>query len=519
MKYWVTPAEMAEFDRKTIAGGTPGDVLMERAGTAVADAAMGMTSPERGGQIHIWCGPGNNGGDGLVAGRLLLEQGYDVCVIMAAKPGRSLSHDCQTNLSRFVQKNGCVIPPGRLGELSGSPALVIDALLGTGFKGELDGLFSDCAKHMCSFYCPVLAVDSPSGVNGTTGQADPLAVRADVTVTFAAPKVGLLLAPAAAMTGMLFVADIGIRVDPVPSREVAGISEIRSLLPHRPVDAHKGTFGRLLMVGGSEEMPGAPQLMAIGALRSGIGLATLAVPQQAAPAVSGRIPEVLSAFFAADDPSTLPDHRGFNAAAFGPGLGTSDETAGLVAFVLENWQIPLVLDADGLNSLSHPIEQLRNYSGQLVLTPHPGELMKLMKIDSSDTASLMVSAGKLASYTDAIVLLKGKPTFVFGSNGRCCLIPAGNNGLATGGSGDVLTGIVSSLLAQGMNSMDAAVLGAYVHGLSADMLLYRMSGRSMLPSDVAAGLCDAFRFLEGNAGEDLLSPGGRWNGELFDLKR
>lgn len=517
MNYWVTPAEMAEFDRRTIEGGTPGDVLMERAGAEVAAAAAGMVTPADG-QVHIWCGPGNNGGDGLVAARLLLKQGYDVCVVMAARPGHSLSHDCQGNLGRYLQNKGCVIPPGRLDELAASPGLVVDALLGTGFRGELDGLFAKCASHMGSFRCPVLAVDTPSGVNGTTGEVDPLAIRADVTVTLAAPKIGLLLPPATGMTGMLFCSDIGIHVDPVPSREVSGMKELRGLLPHRPVDAHKGTFGRLLMVGGSEGMPGAPLLMAMGALRSGVGLATLCVPRTAASGITGRIPEAIYTFFSPGEPSDLPGQGKFSAAALGPGMGSSPETARIVSFVMESWDIPLVLDADGLNALSSPIEQLRKYSGPLILTPHPGELARLVDIDPNDAVSRLGGAEKLASYTDAVVLLKGKPSFVFGPRGRCSLVPFGNNGLATGGSGDVLSGIISSLLAQGLAPMDAAVLGASVHGLSADILLGRMSGRSILPSDVAGGLGEAFRLLEGTCGGDLISMGNGWNGDYFDIK-
>ena len=517
MNYWVTPAEMAVFDRRAIEGGTPGDVLMERAGAEIAAAASGMITPADG-QIHVWCGPGNNGGDGLVAARLLHEQGYDVCVVMAARPGHSLSHDCQGNLGRYLQGKGCVIPPGRLDELTTLPGLVVDALLGTGFHGELEGLFADCARRMGAFHCPVLAVDTPSGVNGTTGEVDPLAIRANVTVTLAAPKIGLLLPPAAGMTGMLFCSDIGIRIDPAPSREIAGVRELRVLLPDRPVDAHKGTFGKLLMVGGSEGMPGAPQLMAMGALRSGVGLATLAVPLTAASGVTGRIPEILHSFFRPGEPSDLPDQGKYSAAALGPGLGSSPETNRIVSFVMDSWDIPLVLDADGLNVLSSPIEQLRKYAGPLILTPHPGELARLVDIDPGNPISRMEGAEKLASYTDAVVLLKGKPSFVFGPRGRCSLVPFGNNGLATGGSGDVLSGIISSMLAQGLAPMDAVVLGASVHGLSADILLGRMSGRSILPSDVANGLGEAFRFIEGTRGGDLLSAGNGWNGDYFDIK-
>jgi ADP-dependent NAD(P)H-hydrate dehydratase / NAD(P)H-hydrate epimerase len=518
MRFWVTPDEMAGFDRRTIENGVPGDALMERAGAAAAGVAARMTAPGEG-QVQVWCGPGNNGGDGLVLARLLRKSGYDVCVIMAAVPGRSLSHDCQTNLSRFVQSGGCVVPPSRLSALDPHPALVVDALLGTGFRGSMDGVFADCAKAMAASRCPVLAVDTPSGIDGGTGETDPLTVRADVTVTFAAPKAGLLFPPGCGLTGTLLCADIGIRVDPVSSREVAGFAEAASLLPPRPVDAHKGTFGRLLLLGGSELMPGAPQIMALGALRSGAGLVSLGVPYSAASAVSGRIPEVLNAFFLPGDVTSLPDPGLFSAAAVGPGMGNLPETTRLVSYILANWSLPLVLDADGLNCLAEPIEQLRKYRGELLLTPHPGELGRLMDLDAADSSAVREGAARLASFTGSVVLLKGKPTMVYGPRDRCCVVSTGNSGLATGGSGDLLTGIVSSLTAQGSSTMNAAILGAFVHGLAADMAVERTSGRSLLPTDVADYLGKAFLALESGLETDLISPGGRWNGGFLDHQR
>jgi len=263
-------------------------------------------------------------------------------------------------------------------------------------------------------------------------------------------------------------------------------------------------------------MPGAPLLMALGALRTGAGLVTLNVPYSAASAVSGRIPEVLGSFFLPGDVTSLPDPSPFTAAAVGPGMGDTADTARIVSFLLAGWSLPLVLDADGLNCLSEPIEQLRRYAGPLVLTPHPGELRRLMRTDAATPGDLREAAAALASFTGAVVLLKGRPSTVFGPRDRRCVVPAGNTGLATGGSGDLLTGIVASLLAQGAAPMDAAILGAFVHGLAADMAVERSSGRSLLPTDVADTLGRAFLALERGAGSDLISPGGRWNGGLLD---
>ncbi len=503
MKYWVTPEEMALSDTRTINAGTPCDVLMERAGSSAALAAMAMTQPDQG-AVQVWCGPGNNGGDGLVLARLLKERGYEVYAIIATTPGKSLSLDCQSNLSRFVQSGGEALAPQKAHDLPASPALVVDSLLGTGFSGELKGVFIECTDMMRKYQCKILAIDTPTGINGKTGGADPHTLRATATVTFAAPKAGLLFPPGCGYTGNILVSDIGIDIDHNKERMVLGLSEAYALLPDRPSDAHKGTFGRLLLIGGSESMPGAPQLMSLGALRSGAGLVFLSVPLPAYPLIAGRIPEVLSSYFLPGDPSGLPLNDDFDAIAIGPGMGNSPATMKLVTYVLQNWKGPLVLDADALNVLDDPVGQLSKHKGQLLITPHPGELSRMTKCDASNIGSRSEAAAKLSNSSGATVLLKGKPSMVFNPNGECCLIPTGNSGLATGGSGDVLTGITCSLMAQGLKPYEAALLGAYVHGLSADIAIQYFSERSLIPSDVLSRMGRAFRTIEnGKQSEQL----------------
>ncbi len=302
MKFWVTPEEMSGYDRRAMEDGTSGDVLMERAGGAAAEMAMRMASSDDG-PVIVFAGPGNNGGDGFVLARKLRERSYYAHVVLAAAPGKSLSHDCQNNLSRFVKDSGIVVPPSKLNELPSSPSLVVDALLGTGMRGEIQGIFAQCMDRMREYGCNVLAVDTPSGINGATGITDPHTVPADVTVTFAAPKAGLLLPPGCGYTGSIFLADIGIEVDEDGKRMVPGLSDVHGMLPDRPVDGHKGTFGKVLLIGGSENMPGAPQLMALGAVRSGVGLAQLAVPLSAHQLVAGRVREALASYFLPGDPS------------------------------------------------------------------------------------------------------------------------------------------------------------------------------------------------------------------------
>ncbi len=515
MVYWVTPEEMALMDRRTIEAGTPGHVLMERAGVAVAEAASRLASPSDG-PVHVWCGRGNNGGDGFVVARHLLLSGYDVLLVLAAEEEVGLSPDCALNRERFVDSGGDVLYADSAGSLPGEPALTVDALLGTGFRGRLRGTVAECLRAMARGGGRVLAVDTPTGVDCGTGQVDPLTLRATATVTFAAPKVGLLLPPGCGMTGAVLVADIGIEVDEDPSRRALDMAGARALLPERPAGAHKGTFGRLLLVGGSEAMTGAPQLMAMGALRSGAGLVTLCVPDEAYPLVAGRVPETLGARFRRTDPGSLPDPGGFDAAALGPGMGNDSCTAATVGHVLSGWSVPLVLDADGLNALEDPVSQLSAYGGPLVLTPHPGELSRLTGCDPSDQPGCVEAALRLSADTGAAVLLKGRPTRVLSPDGSVTLVAAGNDGLSTGGSGDVLTGMVCGLLGQGLRAGDAAALAAWVHGAAAEAAASRTSTRSLLPTEVADSIGETFRAVELGRPEGLLTSGGRWTHELAD---
>ncbi|OPL19664.1 MAG: hypothetical protein AVO35_01445 [Candidatus Aegiribacteria sp. MLS_C] len=515
MKFWVIPEEMSEYDRRAIDGGIPGDELMERAGSAAAARAMRMVSPD-GGPVIVFAGPGNNGGDGLVVARKLRERSYYAHVVLAAAPGKSLSRNCQHNLGRFVQDGGIVVPPGKLDDLPDSPSLVVDALLGTGFKGRIEGIFAQCLDRMKLYGCRVLAVDTPSGINGRTGEVDPHTLPADVTVTFAAPKAGLLFPPGCGHAGSIYVADIGIEVDEARDRMVPSMADIRDLLPPRPSDGHKGTFGRVLLIGGSEIMPGAPQLMAMGAIRSGVGLATLAVPLSTHQLVAGRVPEALSAYFLPGDPSSLPDVSQFDAVAVGPGLGNNSSTRKVVNYVLSNWSVPLVLDADALNVIERPVEQLKSYRGPLLITPHPGEMARLAKCDPNSIASRSSAAARLSEATGACILLKGRPSMVFWKERGSALVPAGNSGLAKGGSGDVLTGVVASLMAQGMDPFEAGMTGAFAHGLAADMATEFSSRRSLLPSDVALWLGRAFSVTEECMDYELLTSGGRWKSDWND---
>ncbi len=517
--YWLTPKEMAECDKRTIESGTPGYVLMERAGTAAAEIAMRILLPFEG-TVYVFAGPGNNGGDGFVVARHLLEREYNVVAILATTPESTLSPDCELNKNKFLNLGGKIIGLTDIDITDNFPfrGLIIDSLLGTGFRGEIKGIFKKCLEVMEAMNFPVLAIDTPSGVNGLTGEADPSAIEADATVSFAAPKIGTLLPPGCGYTGALFVTNIGIKTGSDKTRVVMGIETASRLLLDRPVDGHKGTYGKLLLVGGSKNMPGAPQLMSMGALRSGAGLTTLSTPHSVEEVIRGNIPEVLNYPYDPCDISTLLDGNDFTAAAAGPGMGNTSDTKVLITHILQNWKIPLVLDADALNVLDSP-DVLKSHAAPLVITPHPGEFSRLAGIDGADTKRQRETAAKYAEDLGITILLKGKPTMVFSPDGTQTLIPTGNTGLSKGGSGDVLTGIIGSFLAQGLSADDAAVLGAFSHGLSSEISAHGQSERAIIPSDVASFLGTALGILENPEKSGLLTFGGAAVDKFFNFAK
>ena len=515
MTHWVTPGEMAALDRKAVQAGTPAETLMETAGEAVAGLA-GRMLPDRGARIDVFCGPGNNGGDGFVAARLLRRLGYTVRAVLASDSASGISPLCMKNLVRFRDEGGAVTGMNHIGDLSGEPELGVDSLLGTGFHGSLEGAVAACMPVLARCRS-VLAVDTPSGVNGEDGSIDPLTVPSSVTLALAAPKLGSLILPGCASTGAVFTADIGIEVPDRPDRIVFDFEAAAASLPERPAHAHKGTFGRVLMLGGSELMPGAPILMSMGALRAGAGLVRLFVPYPAAGAVFGRVPEVVCGYFLPGDVTSLPDPSGFDCAAVGPGMGDGVETSKIVRHILSNWTLPVVLDADALNVLSGAIAEIAMKRCPSVLTPHAGELQRLAGRAAGSREELWDMASVLSRATGSVVLLKGRPSVVFSPEGGRMLIPCGNSGLATGGSGDILTGITAAFLGQGMDPAAAAAAAAFLHGLAADIIAAGSSSRSMLPTDVAGTLGSAFRMLEDGPPPGLLRIEGRWNGRLWDI--
>jgi NAD(P)H-hydrate epimerase len=498
-----TAAQMRALDQWTIAHGTPGRTLMERAGRG---AAAVLRRHHRRGRAVVVCGRGNNGGDGFVIARQLRRARVPVDVWLAAAP-RAVGGDAARMLEAWRRRGGRIhdcTTVERVDALRRSLArasVVVDALLGTGLSAPVEGLHAAIIEAMNAAGRPIFAVDIASGLSADTGRPLGVAVRADVTATFGHPKVGQQLHPGIEHTGTLEVVDIGLRPEGLatigPTVEVLEAPDVGRLLAPRPRAAHKGTFGHVLVIAGSRGKTGAALLASEGAGRAGAGLVTLASAAVLQPVLEGQVRETMSA--------ALPDGRdgtaglgdgvalmrlleGRTTVVCGPGLGLNPDTRILAAAVVRTARIPLVLDADGLNAVAGT-GVLRERPAPTVVTPHPGEMSRLLEITTAEVqADRLRVARSLATRDQIVVVLKGARTIVAAPDGRAAIVPTGNPGMASGGTGDVLAGVIGGLLAQGLSAFDAARLGAYAHGLAGDRVALRQGEAGLLARDLLAEL-------------------------------
>jgi ADP-dependent NAD(P)H-hydrate dehydratase / NAD(P)H-hydrate epimerase len=491
----VTAAEMRALDRHTIETlGVPGELLMESAGRAVAEAVLERLEP--GTEVVAVCGTGNNGGDGLVAARHLHLLGVPVRVALVGDPANA-AKDAASNLSRaravgVPVGDGSFEPPRR--------GIVIDAVFGTGLSRRVEGAAALVLRRMGAAReeCLIVAVDLPSGLDADTGQPWGDVPEADVTVTLGLPKLGLALEPGRSLAGAVRVARIGIR-DAAPGVEPAAELWTHvaagAQLPSRPAAGHKGTFGHVLVIAGSRGKSGAAALAAEGAGRAGAGLVTIACPASIADVLAAKCTEAMTApvpdtaehgFGAAAENPLLGLARERDVVALGPGIGTASETQALVRRLVSALDLPLVLDADGLNALGGQASVLKGRRGPSILTPHPGEAARLMGRTAAEVNRDRVGAARtLARESGAVVVLKGAATVVASPEGRIVVNATGGPVLGTGGTGDVLTGVVAGLLAQGLAPLVAAALGVYLHGFAGDRLAARFGPSGVLAGEVA----------------------------------
>lgn len=497
----VTADEMREMDRVTIEKHVAGIDLMESAGRGVKEAITARHKPSRGSHVVIVCGKGNNGGDGFVVARLLKNEGYGVKTFLIGK-GKDLKGDALTNYKKLKSMKVPVkeIAASNLGDLEKALAgasMVVDAVFGTGFKGEPRGVMAGAIAAMNETEVPIVAVDIASGVNASTGEAVN-AVAADLTVTMALPKRGHVLHPGRGLAGELAVVDIGIPVDVIAAND-PGVyfmqpEDIVGALPVRPPDAHKWSCGAVAAVCGSTGFTGAAALTCLSALRAGAGLVTLAVPRSLNTIMEVKLTEVMTlpvpqtrsgsfSLKAAGKIKGLVEKA--DAVAIGPGLSLNAETQQLVRRLVPKMGKPTVLDADGINAFAGKARKLKALGFPLVITPHAGELSRLTGIDKDAIVSERIDAARyVATELELVLVLKGAPTVVAEPDGSVYMVPTGNEGLATAGSGDVLTGVIAGFLAQGVDAIPASCCGAYVHGAAADMLRESMGHYGFLAGDV-----------------------------------
>ena len=515
MRVLTADAMRATDERAIHQLGLPSLVLMENAAIGVVEA-LGERFPKAE-RVAIFCGPGNNGGDGLAVARHLVVRGYQPAVWLV-HGGKRLSTDAASQLD-FCRGLGIEVEEvGDETELLAALAtaegaqLIVDALFGTGLARPLEGLFAAAVDGVAALHGQgraVLAVDLPSGLDASSHRPPGPHARADLTVTFAALKVAHVLPPASLACGIVAVADLGLPasfLDEVPGDlHLLVAEEIGGLLPQRTPTAHKGTFGRVLLVAGSPGITGAAVLAARACVRAGAGLTTVATPAPVLPIVAAGSIESMTMPVAADEEGRLrpaavdeilPAAARCSAMAVGPGLGTGGETAEAIRRLVREATLPLVVDADGLNAFAGRPEEFRLRAAPTVLTPHPVELGRLLGTTAAEIdEDRLAAAREAARVTGAVVLLKGHLSLIAAPDGPVAINPTGNAGMASGGSGDVLTGTVAALLAQGLSAWDAACLGAFVHGVAADLIAAERGPEAIPAGDLAASLPAAFAAL------------------------
>lgn len=526
----VTAAEMRSIDRRTIEEyGISGAVLMERAGHSVALKIRELFEKRK---VVVLSGGGNNGGDGLVVARDLLSRGWNARVLLLARKEK-LSPDCLLQY-RIARKNGVPVEFRKAVTVKDlHSAVVVDAIFGTGINKPVRSPVSDIISFLNRSGCQVVSVDIPSGISADTGAVMGEAVRADITVTFGLPKIGHMLHPGAEYTGKLFVEDIGFPPALLRSESITVQTLEReaaaSLLPERPVYSHKGDYGHVLVVAGSRGKTGAAMMTAKACLRSGAGMVTIGVPESLADIFQSRVteemilplPDTGSGILSEQAYSEISDflQRRGDVLAMGPGLTSGTSISNLLERLLTTVTVPAVLDADALNALSGKRAILRKTKAPLVLTPHPGEMARLLRgaegkgrrAKGPEEENLLArdsdlrgrverdrigSSRSFAEDTGIYLVLKGVPTVIAEPEGRIFLNTTGNPGMATAGSGDVLTGVIAAFLGQGLNPLDASVLGVYAHGLAGDIAASKKGMYSLIASDIIEHMPDALLSLQ-----------------------
>jgi ADP-dependent NAD(P)H-hydrate dehydratase / NAD(P)H-hydrate epimerase len=503
-------AQMREADRRAIDDiGIPSLVLMENAGRQAVAAMEAIYSDLSDRQVAVLCGRGNNGGDGFVVARTLIQRNVDVSVFLMGRVSE-VRGDARVNLEILGRLGHTVVEvaDSQAWELHFSEVsdcnLIVDAIFGTGLNAPVSGFIESVITDVNTSGIPVVAIDLPSGLSADSPEPIGPSIEASVTITLAAPKLPLVLPPGETRAGDIVIADIGIPDEVIeavsgPHVDLLTRASMRPLVPPRTPDSHKGDFGRVLIVAGSRGKTGAAHLSAIGALRSGAGLVTVATPESCQAVVAAMAPEYMTEALpeTADgiDPKAVEQviEIARDVIALGPGLGQAPGTHEFIRQLVDRATMPLVIDADGLNAFAGDPEKLGGREGRdVIITPHPGEMARLVGMSNDEVQSSRLEiARNFATVHHVFVVLKGHRTLIATPDGKVFINPTGNPGMATGGTGDVLTGMIAAWLAQLLDAEAACKLAVYLHGMAGDLAEADEGEVAMTSADVAAHLGDA----------------------------
>jgi len=511
--FLVTANQMQDMDKQTIDSfGIPGVVLMENAGRGAFDMFLRKFKDLKAKKIAVIAGRGNNGGDGFVIARYLMEKGIRVNLFLLSLKEK-VTGDAKVNMElaqklcdRSNSSSGtCSIveipDTNALKEVKGRILhhdIFIDAILGTGLNSDVRGFFKDAIELMNSSQRPIFSIDIPSGLHSDTGQPLGVAVKADATATFSFAKAGHILYPGNSYTGELEVIDIGIPKFIAKEKNInlslIEKKEIAACFSPRDFQSHKGSFGHLLVIAGSTGKTGAACLCANAAMRCGTGLVTLGIAKSLNNSIEPQVIEPMTHPLPEKEKGLLSDNcfdeiqtllKGKQALAIGPGLGIRKGTKKLIHKLIQNSDVPMVIDADAINCIAQNPEMLKKKKASAILTPHPGEMARLCNISTSEIQADRIGiSSEFAKNHDVILVLKGAQTVVSFPDGRSFICPTGNPGMASGGMGDVLTGIIAGFYAQGFSPENASLAGVYIHGLSADILARDMGDFGFVATDM-----------------------------------
>ncbi len=500
-----TSAQMRAIDKSAEElGGIPSIVLMENAAIACMEEITKDKSIKK---VAIFCGKGNNGGDGFALARHLFNKGLHVCVYLVC--GSDFSGDALINFE-IISKMGINIIELYDADMSKFELkfydMVIDAIFGTGIKGKIEGLASEIIEAVNENCKNILSIDIPSGINADTGEICGVCIKADKTVTFAAYKLGLLLYPGADFTGRVIVKDISIPEYIIEGQNInINIIDkrmIENILPQRNENSHKGDYGKVLIVGGSTGMSGAAAMAARACVRCGAGLVTAAVPECINTALEVKLTEPMTIALSCTNGQVdlncieklCSVINNYDVCLFGPGIGRNEYIPQILEKILEVSQIPVIIDADGLFALAQRDDILDKCNCNIVLTPHEMEMSRISKCSLEYVSSNRIELSQ--SYVAAhgvTLILKGPHTIVTSMSGEQYININGNNGMATGGSGDVLAGMTAAFIARGLDESDAACLAVYLHGLAGDISAEQLGYDSMLPTDIIKNISNALK--------------------------